>query len=218
VRIIETSLQKFRNKLTKRSRTDYIVLHHADWPKCSVYDIHRSHLARGWAGIGYAYFVSKDGQIYRGRPHDAVGAHCEGYNSVSLGICAEGDYEDEWQMPSEQKNAIIALLVELKKVYPQAQIVGHRDLIATSCPGKNYPFNEILQAVKTKQQIEEGTKVAERWKVNIIQKGKDLELLNQDHDPDDVAAKWFAVELAIRLKEEISEVKETLNKIREALS
>jgi len=199
MQVIETNL-KFRNKLTKRSRTDYIVLHHADWPKCSVYDIHRSHLARGWAGIGYAYFVSKDGQIYRGRPHDAVGAHCEGYNSVSLGICAEGDYEDEWQMPSEQKNAIIALLVELKKVYPQAQIVGHRDLIATSCPGKNYPFNEILQAVEIKQRFKEGVKVAEQntpssWAKEAWEWAKKEGLLDGTRPKDPLTREEFAVVL-----------------------
>lgn len=209
MQIIETNLQ-FKSQLAKRSRTDYIVLHHADASQCTVYDVHRWHLNQGWAGIGYHYFVDKQGNVYRGRP-DTIGAHCLNYNDRSIGICAEGNYEEE-QMPLEQANAIIALLLELGKIYPQAQIVGHRDLNSTSCPGKYYLFDEILQAVETKQQFKEGAKMAEQWKEEIIQKGKDLGLLNQDHNPDDVAAKWFAVALAIRLKEEISEIKETLKK------
>jgi N-acetyl-anhydromuramyl-L-alanine amidase AmpD len=153
VQIIEANLE-FRNRLAKRSRTDYIVLHHADWSECSVYDIHRSHLAKGWAGIGYAYFVSKDGEVYQGRPPDAIGAHCKNYNARSVGICAEGDYETE-QMPGYQKNAIVSLLVWLKKQYPNAKIVGHRDLFPTACPGRNYPFLEILEAVKVKVLFKE---------------------------------------------------------------
>ena len=216
MQIIETNLQ-FKGSLTKRDRTDYIVLHHADASRCTIQDVHRWHLQRGWIGCGYHYFCNKQGEIYRGRPYDTIGAHVLNYNSRSVGICAEGAYETE-QMPNEQKNAIIALLMELKKIYPQAKIVCHRDLQATDCPGRNYPFDEILQAVETKQQFKEGVKVAEKWKEEIIQKGKELGLLNQDHNPDDVAAKWFAVALATRLQEEINEIKETLNKMREALS
>lgn len=216
IKIIDTNL-KFRSRPAKRSRTDYFVLHHADARRCTVYDVHQWHLNQGWLGIGYAFFVDKQGNVYRGRPYDTIGAQCYGYNDRSLGICAEGDYETE-QMPNEQKNAIITLLVELKKIYPDAKIVGHRDLNATDCPGRNYPFGEILQAVETKQQFKEGVKMAEQWKEDIIQKAKDLGLLNQDHNPDDVAEKWFVVALSVRLKEEINEIENILNKVREALS
>lgn len=153
LRIIETNLQ-FRGELTPRAQTDYIVLHHADASQCTVYDVHQWHLNNGWAGIGYAYFVDKQGTIFRGRPHNVIGAHCQNYNYRSLGICAEGDYENE-QMPLEQANAIIALLIELRKIYPRAKIVGHRDLNATSCPGRYYLFDEIVQGVQAKSLLEE---------------------------------------------------------------
>jgi len=141
VKIIEKNL-KFNGNLGRRTRTDYIVLHHADKSQASVEDIHRIHLNKGWAGIGYHYFVRKDGSIYRGRPRDAVGAHCLGYNDRSLGICAEGDFEKE-HMPVAQWKAILWLVNELKKIYPKAQVVGHRDLNATACPGRYYPLAEI---------------------------------------------------------------------------
>lgn len=180
LRIVETNLQ-FRNGLTARSRTDYIVLHHADASRCTVYDVHQWHLNNGWAGIGYAYFVDKQGTVFRGRPHNMVGAHCEGYNYCSLGICAEGNYTQE-QMPPVQRQAIAVLLAELAKVYPGARIVGHRDLNATSCPGRYYPFEEIVQAAKLLGEVENLFKdVPENhWAKGSIERLAQLGLLKGD--------------------------------------
>lgn len=189
----------FKNRLGKRNRTDYIVLHHAAAGKCTIQDIHRWHLERGWAGCGYHYFVAKNGDVCRGRPLDTEGAHVFSYNFCSVGVCAEGDYEKE-KMPDEQKNAIIALLMGLKKIYPQAKIVGHRDLNATSCPGRYYPFDEVVGQAKEEEKTP-------AWKEDVIQKGMALGLLNQYHNPNDVAEKWFVVALANRLQEEINKIK-----------
>ncbi len=210
MQVIETKL-KFTEPFKQRSSTDYIVLHHADWSKCTVEDIHRSHLQRGFIGIGYHYFVSKDGQIYRGRPHDAVGAQCYGYNDCSLGICAEGDYEDE-QMPLEQANAFISLLVELKKIYPQAKIVGHRDLNATACPGKNFLFGAIVEGVKKMGGLQ-----AESWKQKIMEESRKFGLIAGEHDPDDPAPKWFVLAVANRVKSDLEEVKAIFKNIKNVL-
>ncbi len=141
MQIAETNL-RFNGSLKQRSRTDYIVLHHADASRCTVRDVHRWHQNKGWSGIGYHFFVAKDGAVYRGRPVNTVGAHCLNYNASSIGICAEGDFERE-SMPPQQWRAILELVRELKKTYPQARVVGHRDLMATACPGKYYPLQEI---------------------------------------------------------------------------
>lgn len=141
MQVIETNLQ-FNGPLSYRSRTDYIVLHHAEALNASAEDVHRWHLNNGWIGIGYNYYVRKDGSVYRGRPRNAIGAHCQGYNSISVGVCAEGDYENE-SMPPEQWQAILELVEELKQIYPGVHVVGHRELNATACPGRYYPLEEI---------------------------------------------------------------------------
>ena len=130
---------------TSRSKTDYIVLHHAEAVKCTAQDIHSWHRANGWTGIGYHFFVRKDGTIYRGRPINVVGAHVQGMNSCSIGICAEGDYHTkEKTMPQAQKKSIIELCQYLKKnYYPNAKIVGHREIGDSNCPGRYYPLDEI---------------------------------------------------------------------------
>lgn len=127
------------SSLTPRSKVlEYIVIHHtANTSKETVEQIHNFHKnINGWAGIGYHFYIRKDGTIYRGRPEKYVGAHCENYNSVSLGICCEGNFEIE-QPTEKQLTSLSELIQYLKKKYGNVQVVGHRDLNATACPGKN---------------------------------------------------------------------------------
>lgn len=133
----------FTGLFTPRKKTDLLVLHHAAAVQCTVEDVHRWHLARGWLGCGYHYFVRKDGSIWCGRPEDAIGAHTESHNDHTIGICAEGDFEQE-AMPQAQTQSIIDLVRWLVHVYPGADIKRHKDLNKTLCPGKNYPFAEIV--------------------------------------------------------------------------
>ena len=136
----------WKGVLKKRKKTDYIIIHHAAAASMSADDIHRVHIKKGWTGIGYHFYIRKDGNVYYGRPIDTVGAHCENYNSVSIGVCFEGNFEND-SMNSIQKNAGNKLLTYLKKVYPNAQIKRHKDFNATLCPGKNLPFNEISNSL-----------------------------------------------------------------------
>ena len=133
----------WKSSLSKRASTKYIVLHHAEASNCSVYDVDSWHKSNGWSGIGYHFFVRKNGEVYRGRPLDSLGAHVKGMNNCSLGICAEGSYMKE-TMPQAQKKAIAELIDYLKtNFYPDAQIVGHREIGSSDCPGANFPLNEL---------------------------------------------------------------------------
>lgn len=174
--IIETNLE-FRN-LEKRKLTRRVILHHAEASNCTAEDIHRWHLNRGWAGAGYHFLVRKDGKVYRLRPEDCVGAHAYGSNYDSIGICAEGKYNEE-EMPEAQKRAIIELVRYLENKYNINTIQKHKDVCATSCPGNNYPFEEIVnEKVINKEVKQEETKTTrdiariqatlnERYRLNI---------------------------------------------------
>lgn len=142
MKIIETDW-KWKTGLVKRASTKYIALHHAEASVCTAKQVDEWHKSNGWSGIGYHFFVRKDGSVYRGRPLDKLGAHVQGMNNCSLGICAEGAYSREF-MPYVQKKAIAELIDYLKRnFYPDAQIVGHREIGASDCPGKNYPLAEL---------------------------------------------------------------------------
>ena len=136
---------KWAKQLVKRPKTNYIVLHHAAARNCSPDDIHKIHInSNGWAGIGYHFYVRKDGTIYSGRPIDMQGAHVENYNSQCLGICFEGNFEKE-KMCYEQIKAGQDLIKHIKSIYPNIIFKKHRDLNATACPGRNFPFEKIIK-------------------------------------------------------------------------
>lgn len=148
---------KWNGKLIKRNKTELIVLHHAAAKECTPQQIHQWHLNNNWSGIGYHFIVRKDGQIYRGRPEDVVGAHATNYNSKSIGICFEGDYMVQ-TMSKAQLEAGKELVAYLKNKYKITQVKGHRDLMATSCPGKNFPFDEIANSSKISESVVTGNK------------------------------------------------------------
>lgn len=131
--------------LSKRNKTDTIVVHHAAAANCSPDDIHRIHLMNAWAGIGYHFYIRKDGSIYRGRPINTIGAHVSGNNSNSIGICFEGNFEKE-EMTSSQLASGKELILYLKGIYPSANVKKHCDLNSTACPGRNFPFEKMIKA------------------------------------------------------------------------
>ena len=133
----------WRTGLAARARTDYIVLHHAAAVTCTAQQVDNWHKGNGWTGIGYHFFVCKNGSVYSGRPLWAMGAHAEGKNNISIGICVEGNYDIEKTMPENQKRAVKELLTYLKGKYPKAELKGHREVGATGCPGKYYPFEDM---------------------------------------------------------------------------
>lgn len=111
----------------------YLIVHctaTAEGKDFHASDVDRWHKAQGWDGIGYHYLVCLDGSVETGRPETKVGAHCTGYNSMSLGICYVGGLAPDGRTPKDtrttaQKAALRALLKRLKKRYPKARIVGH---------------------------------------------------------------------------------------------
>ena len=109
----------------------------------TIEDIHSWHLQRGWTGVGYHFFIKKDGSIYRGRPEDTIGAHTSGNNSNSIGICFEGKYTIQ-TMPESQIKAGQELVSYLKNKYGITKIKKHKDFMATDCPGDKFPFERIV--------------------------------------------------------------------------
>lgn len=144
--IIDVGLQ-FNSNMSRMGNINGIVLHHTAVSSLQsvevIHNYHKNH--NGWAGIGYHYYVRKDGSVYKGRPEEYAGAHCPGVNSTSIGICAEGNFNEE-TMSDVQKNAIIELIAYVKSRHNITYIKGHREIIATSCPGSNYPLDEIRNA------------------------------------------------------------------------
>lgn len=118
-----------------------IIVHCSATPEgrnVSVADIDRWHRERGFDGIGYHYVVYIDGSVHEGRPLNKVGAHCKGHNAHSIGICYIGGVDLNGKPKDTrtlaQKDALVNLLMRLKRRFPKAVIRGHRDFAAKACP------------------------------------------------------------------------------------
>ena len=110
----------------------YLVVHCSATPEGrnhTAKDIDAWHRQRGFEGIGYNYIIRLDGTVEEGRDVNKIPSHVKGYNKESIGICYIGG-------TPAQKEALKKLLIELKKMYPQAEILGHRDFpnVAKACP------------------------------------------------------------------------------------
>jgi len=87
---------------------------------------------RGWNDIAYSWLVDRAGVIWEGRGN-VVGAHTKGYNSRSLAIAYLGD--GDRPVPDEALRSIRYLAENLKRTYPIGEVLGHRDVGRTACPG-----------------------------------------------------------------------------------
>lgn len=131
------------SSLTPREGANRIVIHHTGNPyddDLSAEQIHASHQAQGWSGIGYHFVIRKDGSIELGRPDWSIGAHAYGFNSDSIGIHVCGNF-DQAEPTKAQLDALPQLIADICDAYgliaADTIVVGHRDLMATACPGNN---------------------------------------------------------------------------------
>ncbi|NLK93581.1 MAG: N-acetylmuramoyl-L-alanine amidase [Clostridiales bacterium] len=132
----------FGNTLEETNNPKKIIFHHTASAQISPELLNEIHKSKGWEGIGYHYYIRKDGTIFSGRPEKAVGAHAYGNNKDTIGICLEGDFEIE--KPNEkQLSSLVNLSTYIIIKYNIETIVGHKDLCNTLCPGKNFPMEDV---------------------------------------------------------------------------
>lgn len=93
------------------------------------------HKARGWNRIGYHFVIRRNGEVESGRPIEDIGAHAVGFNRTSLGICLVGGVRRVHQRLVAEDNytpaqwtALRALVIDLLARFPDARVIGHRDV------------------------------------------------------------------------------------------
>lgn len=137
-----------------------IVIHHTASETGSVESIDTAHRARRdadgnpWKGIGYHFLIGnghgmKDGEIAPTfRWKDQIdGAHAGNaeYNQNGIGICLVGNFEEG--VPTDaQIQAVRRLITGLRKRcrIEVSGIVRHQDVRATACPGKLFPWEDVI--------------------------------------------------------------------------
>lgn len=139
-----------------------IVLHHTWKPEVKDYKgaetirgIQKYHMfdpATGWKDIGYHYLIGPTGEIFAGRPPEAVGAHVVP-NTGKVGISVIGNYDLGADLLTlESYNSLLDLITWIVSKYSidVNNIFGHRDFQPKSCPGDTIytKLSEIKDEVK----------------------------------------------------------------------
>ena len=108
----------------------------------------------GWSDIGYNFVVDNSGLIYEGRSagggrHDGedvsgqgvIGAHAAGHNTGSVGVAILGTYTADQVTPTDAALDAVASIAAWKlgprgvDPFAAGALIGHRDVVATGCPG-----------------------------------------------------------------------------------
>lgn len=87
---------------------------------------------KGWKSPGYHYVVFPDGKIESLLAEDLVSNGVQGYNSTSINVAYVGGIDSKGRAvdnrTESQRVSMGSLLSELKQRYPNAHIMGHRDI------------------------------------------------------------------------------------------
>lgn len=121
-----------------------LIIVHCTATRCDRPFSVESLIATGNARFGqpsYHYYIRMDGDVIPTLPENIRGAHARHYNRCSIGVCYEGGINAKGKAvdtrTEAQKKAMYELLKDLRAEYPEARIIGHRELphVAKDCPG-----------------------------------------------------------------------------------
>ena len=132
-----------------------VIIHHTVTynpdPLATLRAIHYYHaVTRKWGDIGYNYLIDSQGNIYEGRKggEGVVAGHARGRNEGSIGIALLGDFTEQRMLPAMEEALIemLAWIADRYGIAPQGRspawglqlpnVLGHRDVGNTSCPGE----------------------------------------------------------------------------------
>lgn len=141
---------QFNGALVPRKSTVRIIEHHTSGGAGeTVQGVHNYHLSKGHKGIDYNFCVLADGTVVNGRGLEYCGGsvnnsapRSKGMNDNSVAIVALGDFEHN-QMPEAQKEGLKRITRDVAQHYGITEIIRHKDVSDTDCPGQYFPFDEI---------------------------------------------------------------------------
>ena len=89
--------------------------------------------AKGWSAPGYHWVIDTDGNVHQLLSEDKVANGVKGYNANSIHVAWIGGIDKQHprgidNRTERQKMALYDWVAKLKMKYPQAEILGHRDI------------------------------------------------------------------------------------------
>lgn len=132
----------------------YLDFHHTAGHEKNTDMVRQIHLSQGWSDIGYNIVIEPDGKAGIGRDPKYMGAHDLGVvpgeswnmNNLAFSISCIGNFDKDI-MSETQYQGLLAATVAAAKNYnvPIERFRRHSDQYATACPGKNFPWERLIQ-------------------------------------------------------------------------
>lgn len=119
-----------------------LVVHHSATPaRTSPAAIARYHIDHwDWPGIGYHALVDYLGRLYYTGDLATSRAHVYGHNHHTVGVCLIGDFTQRRPSDRQLRGAANLLAETQYQLGAHLPIVGHRDMMATECPGATWAW------------------------------------------------------------------------------
>lgn len=98
----------------------------------------------GWGGVGYRFIICSDGTVAYVGDLSHGGSAVADKNNIMFSACLVGDFTKELPTASQIHSAhlLAKYFLDNLSAYPQLDswddIKGHRDFMATTCPGDNW--------------------------------------------------------------------------------
>ena len=161
----------FIDNAIERSNYDrdwsYAIIHHTATEAATISGIrsyHSTHL--GFDTIGYHFVIldNNNGAAIESTErwrYQGSGAHAGDakLNNKSIGIALVGNFSDSENRPSKKQITSLALLLfAIQKRFGAVEILAHRDVRQTECPGLGFSslvFKELQQALLDLEQCSE---------------------------------------------------------------
>ncbi len=162
---------------TINEHPSYLVIHHTTTPNVTdgsreaAIDLARrvqnGHVGQGWGDSGQHFTMSRGGHILEARHGSKnaletgetfmLGIHALGFNAYALGIECEGVYMVN-PPPQSLYQGLVHLCAFICQQYdlPPKRIIGHRDLVKTSCCGDAFYAKLPILREDVRKSLETG--------------------------------------------------------------
>lgn len=142
----------------------HVIVHHtAGRDTESAAEVRRFHTAappkgRGWADIGYHWLVRRlaggPWTVEAGRAEALVGAHDDGENADSIGVCLAGDYT-KGPVPADAWSVLVATVADVCRRYGLGAdaVEGHREDEPSSSPTRCPGFDPAVLRAAVREQL-----------------------------------------------------------------
>lgn len=116
------------NKATRKVDRIFVHCTAGNQKTTTVKSLNAEFKSKGWKTGGYHYVIFPDGSVVQMEDENKIANGVKGYNKNSIHISWVGGYNSVDNRTQKQKDSIIKVLKELRKKYPNAKILGHRDI------------------------------------------------------------------------------------------